>query len=52
MPYRCAACATVLLALALSGCGFSGALYLPEETPPAPAEKTTPQDEDPRGSPE
>ena len=29
----------VVLALVLSGCGFSGALYLPEEPPPASEEQ-------------
>ena len=39
--------AALLLALALSGCGFSGALYLPEESPPAPQEQPVPEDEGP-----
>lgn len=46
-----AACAAILLALALAGCGFSGALYLPEDTPPAPAEEPPPPDDTPLGSP-
>ena len=32
------------LALILSGCGFSGSLYLPEELPPAPEEQSAPED--------
>ncbi|MCY3941802.1 MAG: lipoprotein [Gammaproteobacteria bacterium] len=47
MPCRRTALATFLLALALSGCGFSGALYIPEETPPAPQEQPVPEDEGP-----
>ncbi|MXW20816.1 MAG: hypothetical protein F4Z95_08440 [Gammaproteobacteria bacterium] len=39
--------AALLLGLALSGCGFSGALYLPEESPPAPQEQPVPEDEGP-----
>ncbi|MDE0129755.1 MAG: lipoprotein [Gammaproteobacteria bacterium] len=40
--------AALSLGLALSGCGFSGALYLPEENPPPPAEEPpVPQDEGP-----
>jgi len=52
LPRRCAACATILLVLALSGCGFSGALYLPEETPPAPQEQPVPEDEGPEAGAE
>ena len=44
---RCTAFATFLLALVLSGYGFSGALYLPEETPPAPQEQPVPEDDGP-----
>ncbi len=36
----------VVLALVLSGCGFSGALYLPEEPPPA-SEEQRPAPEEP-----
>ena len=32
----------VVLALVLSGCGFSGALYLPEEPQAAPEEQSSP----------
>ena len=32
------------LALVLSGCGFSGSLYLPEEPPPAPEEQSAPEE--------
>lgn len=39
--------AALSLGLALSGCGFSGALYLPEENPPAPQEQPVPEDEGP-----
>ncbi|WP_446831193.1 LPS translocon maturation chaperone LptM [Candidatus Foliamicus sp.] len=37
---------TLIAALFLSGCGFSGALYLPEEPPPAPAEQPAPENAD------
>ncbi|MCY4156206.1 MAG: lipoprotein [Gammaproteobacteria bacterium] len=37
----------VVLALVLSGCGFSGALYLPEEPPPAPEEQRPASEERP-----
>jgi len=37
----------VALALVLSGCGFSGALYLPEEPPPAPEEPRPAAEEPP-----
>ena len=35
---------TLILALFLSGCGFSGALYLPEEAPAAARETPAPED--------
>ena len=45
------ACAAILVALTLAGCGFSGALYLPEEPPPVPAEEAPPQENALPGSP-
>ena len=39
---RFGAAGALLLALALCSCGFSGALYLPEEGPP-PVEETVPE---------
>ncbi|MYA31445.1 MAG: lipoprotein [Gammaproteobacteria bacterium] len=47
MPRRSTAFASILIALALSGCGFSGALYLPEDNPPPPQEQPVPEDEGP-----
>ena len=44
LPGVLAAVHCVVLALFLSGCGFSGALYLPEEPPPAPEEQSAPAD--------
>ncbi|MCY4476744.1 MAG: hypothetical protein OXC70_01965 [Gammaproteobacteria bacterium] len=41
---RFRAAGALLLALALCSCGFSGALYLPEEGPP-PVEETLPEND-------
>ena len=43
--------AALLLGLALSGCGFSGALYLPEENSPPPQEQPVPEENNVQDSP-
>ena len=44
IPGVLAAVHCAVLALFLSGCGFSGSLYLPEESPPDPEEQSAPED--------
>ena len=44
IPGVLAAVHCVVPALILSGCGFSGSLYLPEEPPPDPEEQSAPEE--------